>query len=398
MEYILRSFHKSGIFGWLYAASLFHGFHFFAVHYINSSYLERFLSQSDVGLMFAISSALTVLLLATTAVFLTKYGGYNVALLATSLNLVSSLGLAFVTDLGWIFVFFAVHTMLIPVTLFCFDVFLESNNHDEGSTGSIRGIFLSMALLAALFSPVISGYLAGDGARYEWAYLASAIYLLPVLMILNVRFRNFVDPQYEVLSPKRILQAIWRDKNLYHVSAAQFLMRFFFSWYVVYLPIYLHLSVGFSWPEIGIILFVMLVPYVLIEYPAGKIADKLLGEKELMATGFIIASVSTATLFWLDSTSMWVWAGVLMVTRVGTALIESMTETYFFKQIDGDDTSILSIFRMLRPLAYSLGPAIAGALLAITYPTTLSLQHLWLILAAIMLVGVIHPLRLQDTR
>jgi len=393
MEYILRSFQKSGVFGWLYAASLFHGFHFFAVHYINSSYLERFLSQSSVGIMFAISSALTVVLLMSTALFLKRLGNYQVALIATGLNFIASLGLAWVTDLGWIFVFFALHTMLVPVTLFCFDVFLESNTHDENTTGSIRGIFLSMALLAALFSPVISGFLAGEGARYEWAYLVSALYLLPVLVILNVGFRDFVDPKYEVLSLPGMVRALWHNKNLFHVSMAQFLMRFFFSWYVVYLPIYLHLNVGFTWPEIGIILFVMLIPYVVLEYPAGRIADKWLGEKELMAAGFIIAGVSTAVLFWLDSTNIWVWGGVLLLTRVGTALIESMTETYFFKQIDGDDTSILSIFRILRPLAYSIGPAFAGALLLI-----LPLETLWLVLALIMLLGVAHPALLQDTK
>ena len=137
----------------------------------------------------------------------------------------------------------------------------------------------------------------------------------------------------------------------------------------------------------------MLVPYVLIEYPAGRIADTLLGEKELMIAGFLIAGASTAVLFLLDSTSVWVWCAVLFMTRVGTALIECMTETYFFKKIDGDDTSILSIFRMLRPLAYAIGPLAAGLILAF-----LNISYLWLILAVIMVLGIIHPLALNDTR
>jgi len=393
MEYILRSFHKAGVFGWLYAASLFHGFHFFAVHYINSSYLERYLTQSDVGLLVAISSALTVLMLATVGVFLAKFGNYKTAIVATALNLLASLGLAFTGNISWAFVFYALHTILVPVTLFSFDIFLENNMKDESQTGSTRGIFLSMALLAALFSPVISGYLVGDDAVYEWAYLASALYLLPVLFIFIWRFRNFVDPAYQVLSFKHMFVAMWRNKDLYHVSAAQFLMRFFFSWYVVYLPIYLHQQVGFSWPEIGVILFVMLIPYVLIEYPAGKVADKYLGEKELMAAGFITAGFSTMAVFFLDTTSIIAWSAVLMVTRVGTALIESMTETYFFKQIDGDDTSILSIFRMLRPLGYTVGPFVAGALLI-----AMELEHLWIVLGVIMLLGVVHPWKLNDTK
>jgi predicted MFS family arabinose efflux permease len=170
-------------------------------------------------------------------------------------------------------------------------------------------------------------------------------------------------------------------------------MWFFFSWYVVYLPVYLHNVVGFSWPDIGLILFIMLIPYVFIEYPAGRIADTVLGEKELMIAGFVIAGLGTAPLFWLESSSVWVWGSILFVTRVGTALIESMTETYFFKKIDGTDTSILSLFRIVRPLGYSIGPLTAGVILAFY-----DIQYLWAILAGIMLLGIIHPLSIKDTK
>lgn len=394
MEFILRKVQKAGVFGWLYAASLFHAFHFFSVHYINSSFLERYVSQSDVGLVVAVSSALTVLTVLTTTVFLAVFGNFKTAIAATLVNFLVSLGLGlgFFGDVGWLFVFFAVHTIMIPVTLFTLDVFLESNTRDE-STGSVRGIFLSMGMIAALIAPALSGVLAGDENNYEAAYLASALFLIPVLVILTARFRTFTDPIYEVLSPRKMVVAIFHNKNLLHVSMAQFLMRFFFSWYVVYLPIYLNQTVSFSWPEIGIILFIMLIPYILLEYPAGKLADKYFGEKEIMAIGFVLSAASTAALFFFSEPILWVWAAILLLTRAGTALIESMTETYFFKQIDGDDTSILSIFRMLRPLGYMVGPFLAGLLLLIV-----SIQTLWLILAFIMLCGVFSAYALEDTK
>jgi len=393
MEFILRKVQKAGVFGWLYAASLFHAFHFFSIHYINSSFLERYVSQSDVGLVIAVSSALTVLTVLTTTVFLAVFGNYRTAIAATFVNFLVSLGLGFSGDVGWLFVFFAVHTIMIPVTLFTLDVFLESNTQDENTTGSVRGIFLSMGMIAALVAPTLSGMLAGDENKYEYAYIASALFLIPVLIILIARFRTFEDPRYEILSPGKMVSALFHNRNLFHVSMAQFLMRFFFSWYVVYLPIYLNQTVGFSWPEIGIILFVMLVPYILLEYPAGRLADKYFGEKEIMAVGFVISAASTASLFFFSEPVLWLWAAILFFTRAGTALIESMTETYFFKQIDGDDTSILSIFRMLRPLGYMVGPFLAGMLILFV-----SIQTLWIILAVIMLLGVFHAYALEDTK
>ena len=394
MEYILRHIQRQGIFGWLYFANLFYGLHFYAVLYINSSFLERHLSQSEVGFVFAVSSLLAVFTLASAPLFLRKIGNYNMALLVTGMNLSAVLGLSFVTELGWILVLFAIHTMLLSLTLLSFDIFIESNTTDENTTGSVRGIFLSMGLIAALFSPFIASRIAGEGAQYELVYFIAGLYLVPIVLILSLRFKNFLDPVYQALSPRKMMRAVWHNENIWRISMAQFLMRFFLSWYVVYMPLHLHLNVGFTWPEIGLILFLMLIPYVVLEYPAGKIADRWLGEKEILTLGFVIMGVSTLAFFWLESTSLWVWAGFLMATRAGAALVEVMTETHFFRMVNGADVSILSIFRMVRPIAYTLGPGIAGVFLFFTN----DIRYLWLILAGIMLIGVYQALRLKDSK
>ncbi|HCC05222.1 TPA: hypothetical protein DEP58_02855 [Patescibacteria group bacterium] len=393
MEYILRHFHKAGVVSWLYAIALFHAFHFFGIHYLDSSFLEQFLTQSEVGLLYATSSLLSLIVLASSVIFLTKIGNYYTALSATTLNLLASLGLATITNVGWLFVLFVIHAISMSVTIFCLDVFMENYTKDENTTGSVRGVFLFMAVLASLFSPYISGTLVGAPVNYDNAYLMSALYLIPVIVLLVARFRTFNDPPYKVLSLVTMWQVLCTNKNIFHISSAQFLLRFFFSWMVIYLPIYLHIRIGFSWTEIGIILFIMLVPYLLLEVPAGIIADKWLGEKELLLTGFVVTAFSTAFLFFLNSESVFVWGGALFATRIGVALIEIMNETYFFKQIDGNDTSILSIFHMLRPLAYAVGPFTAGLLLL-----AFDIQYLWLILGGIMFLGVYHSYALVDTR
>ena len=344
-------------------------------------------------MLYATSSLLSLIVLASSVIFLARFGNYYTALFATILNFFATLGLATVSDVGWLFVLYVVHAILMPVTLFCLDVFLEKSTKDENTTGSVRGIFLSMAVLASLFSPFISGIIVGENGNYRNVYLISALYLIPVIVLLVARFRSFEDPLYKILSVTKMIHVLRTNKNIFHISSAQFLLRFFFSWMVVYLPIYLHGPVGFSWTEIGIILCVMLIPYILLEVPAGIVADRWLGEKELLLAGFVITGLSTAFLFFIHSHSVLVWGVALFVTRIGAALIESMTETYFFKQIDGNDTSILSIFRMLRPLAYAIGPFTAGMLLLVV-----DIQYLWLMLGGIMLVGVYNSSVLVDTR
>jgi len=393
MEFILRNIHRAGVFGWLYMANLFLGFHFFTVHYINSSFLSGFVPESQVGLLFASANALAVLALGAATIFLNKFGNYHTALVAGGLDFAAVLGLATLTDPGWLLVCFALHTLLVVVLIFTLDVFLENETLDEANTGNVRGIFLSVATLASLFGPMLAGYLAGVENNYQYVYLASALFLVPFVGILMKEFATFKDPHYPSFAPMRTFVTLCKDGNVFHIAVAQFLMRFYFAWMVVYLPIYLHTDIGLTWPEIGIVLFLMLLPYVLLEWPAGMIADCCLGEKELLAIGIIITSLSTAVLFFLSVPSIALWGIVLFMTRVGTALMESMTETYFFKHVDGDDTDMIGFFRMLRPLAYMLGPLTATILLYF-----ISLELLWLILAGIMLYGLVHVKAIVDTR
>ena len=237
MEYLLRSFHKAGVFSWLCVIALFHAFHFFGVHFIDSSFFLQFLSQSEVGMLYATSSLLSLIVLASSVIFLARFGNYYTALFATILNFFATLGLATVSDVGWLFVLYVVHAILMPVTLFCLDVFLEKSTKDENTTGSVRGIFLSMAVLASLFSPFISGIIVGENGNYRNVYLISALYLIPVIVLLVARFRSFEDPLYKILSVTKMIHVLRTNKNIFHISSAQFLLRFFFSWMVVYLPI-----------------------------------------------------------------------------------------------------------------------------------------------------------------
>ena len=63
---------------------------------------------------------------------------------------------------------------------------------------------------------------------------------------------------------------------------------------VIYTPIYLHEHIGLPWSDIGIIFTIMLLPFVLFEFPAGKLADGKWGEKEPPIIGIILIAVSTA--------------------------------------------------------------------------------------------------------
>lgn len=378
---------------WITVAGVLFGFHVFTVEYIHSSFLSEFFSRTAVGLLMTATSFTSLCALVFAPRVLERVGAYRLAFAATLACAGASLVLGFVQEWFVVVGAFAVLAVSAPLVLLCLDVFLEHTIRNEAVTGAVRGRHLAAVMGTALLSPLIAGTLVGSGGRLAFVYLASACFLLPFLLVLvlRLRFAGEVAPHPRV-SLGVTLRRVVRTGDLFHVAASQFLLRFYFAWMVVYLPLYLHQSIGFSWGDIGLVLSFMLVPY-LLEWPAGVVADRWLGEQELLATGFTIIALSTAVLPFLGAGSILAWGILLCVTRVGAALIESMTEVHFFKRVDATDVELVSFFRMLRPLAFTLGPLLATAILYVV-----DLRFLWLVLAVVMLTGIIHAARLVDTR
>ena len=114
-----------------------------------------------------------------------------------------------------------------------------------------------------------------------------------------------------------------------------------------------------------IVLFAMRhLPNVLIQYPAGAVADRLLGDKELMFAGFILAGASFAAIgFFTTSTSLTLIAFVLFASRIGAALIEGMTEGHFFRRMSEKDVNTIGVWRGIWPLTELAAPIIGSAIL-----------------------------------
>jgi MFS-type transporter involved in bile tolerance (Atg22 family) len=171
------------------------------------------------------------------------------------------------------------------------------------------------------------------------------------------------------------------------------LLNFFYATMIVYMPIYLHLHVGLPWEKLGIIFTIMLVPFVLLDFLLGWIADSWWGEKELLVTGIIITAFATLMVPLLNSQSIILWGTILFLTRVGAATIEVMKESYLFKQIDGKNIDEVFLSRNTYSLAYIIAPMIAMVWLAL-FPY----QYLFGFLGIIMLLGLPTAISLKDTR
>lgn len=113
----------------------------------------------------------------------------------------------------------------------------------------------------------------------------------------------------------------------------------------------------------------------------------------MLALGCAITAGATALLSLFTIPSLALWAGLLFMTRVGASMLEIMSESYFFKHVDGRAPNLVGAFRIIFPVAYIIAPAL-GALLLLVMP----LQYLFLVVGAILLTGIPVALGLTDTR
>ena len=155
------------------------------------------------------------------------------------------------------------------------------------------------------------------------------------------------------------LRSLKRGSDQARIITVQFILNFFYAWMVIYLPLLLSKEMGFSWPQIGVIFTIMLLPFLIFELPAGILSDRKIGEREILALGFVIMFIATFIIPSLVSATFLVWAAILFATRIGASLVEISSETYFFKHVKEADTGLISLFRMTRPLAYVIAPLLA---------------------------------------
>lgn len=378
----------------IYIAILLLVFHSLVVAYINSSFLEQFISSTSIGTIYTIGSALSVLIFLFVSRVLRRVGNLKLTLGLILVDLAAVVGMAYAQTLEVAIPLFLVHIISVPLIIFNLDVFLEEViGEDESGTGSSRGLLLTLASLIGALSPLASGLLLGDGSSYKLVYLASAAALVPIIVILLANFKDFHDPNYGEVDVFSGLHKFWGNINLKSVFIAQFLLQLFFVAMVVYIPLYLTGTIGLTWAEFGIVMFFAQMAYVILEYPIGIIADRYIGEKEMMAVGFFIIAIATAWMSFMTVASVTVWATIMFVSRVGAALVEVTTESYFFKQTKSSDAQIISFFRVTRPLAGVLG-ALVGSLALLYLPFNL----LFLVFAALMIPAMFYTLNIEDTK
>ena len=348
----------------VYLCAFLFTIHYASVIYINSSLLKQLVSDRSISLLYMLGAIGSILTLILVPLLFKKLGNKITFLLFIVIEMFAVFGIGSNTLALAIAAFFIMHQAIESILYFCLDVALEEETRIEGTTGGIRGVFFTVQNIAFVFSPLVLTFLVSR-ETFSQVYFLSGLSLLIMFFVIalffkNIRFHNNKNSHILVA-----LNALRVGGDRAKIIACQFILNLFYAWMVIYMPLVLSTEAGFSWAQIGVILSIMLLPFLLIQLPAGFLADKKFGEKEILIIGFGIMAIFTFLVPIVKSQDFWLWALLLFATRVGASLVEIGSETYFFKHVKADDIGIISIFRMLRPISYLLVPLITFPIISI---------------------------------
>lgn len=360
--------------------------------YIQSNFLKQFISFKMVSLFFVLANSITAVMIALFPRLINHLGNYFSGKIIIIVYATALLGMAAANgaiSATLTLLIFIVGSNLLWINI---DILLEEASSNN-ETGRIRTLYLTFMNLSWIVAPTISAYLVTVG-EYPFPFLISALLAITLFIIISKNKKNLTDKSRFRNEPiLKSWKKLWQNKNLRGVFMAAIALNLFFSGAVIYIPIYLHQNLGMEWIQLGWVFSVMLVPFVLFEIPAGFLADKYFGEKEMLIMGLFILFLSLILFSYINVATPIIWAGALFFSRIGAALVESMRDTYFFKKVNARDIGFINIFRMTNPLGYIVGTA-SGAIFLLFLP----INYLFLVFAILLLPAFYFVALIKDTK
>ncbi len=375
---------------YILVSALFLSFHYFLVTYVNSSLLSQFLERSEIGILYALGAILSIVVILNMPKIISKWSAYKVMLSLSVLEIGILFLLAFSNETLVVLGAFIVHHAISPILLLCLNTYLEDGSSSK-NMGQSRGTFLTIIAIASIISPMVSGNFAEKPETLRTVYVLSAFFMVLFFLTIWKNFKNQKAGVYRAIDIKKEFLEFIQDKNLIRIGLAAIMLHFVFSWLIIYLPLFLANEMGFSWGEIGTLISVTLLPFLLFQIPVGELSDKKYGEKEFLIAGMLFASLAFLIFPFISIKSFFVWTFIIFVARAGASVMETSIESYFYKKSKGRD-ELISIFSLASPIAFIFGP-LFGSTLLLFFP----IAQIFPFASFVLLIGVLFTIPLKDT-
>jgi MFS family permease len=375
----------------IFVSSFFISINIGALLFVNSSQLSKFFEPNIVSAIFLLGALTNIILFLLAPKLIERIGKLSLLIYSLILTTTSTLGLALATNTLIIALSFIIYSSLIYIILYLLDIFLEENSLNI-KTGSLRGAYITYFHIGFILGLWILSFFTTKDA-FTIVYLIAGVLLIPPILLATFYFQSSLATKHHLSRSHefKLFAAWWKVKSIRRITLTRMALECFYSFMVIYTPLYLHNYLGFEWHVLGVMFMIMLLPFTVLEWPIGILADHFIGEKEFLIIGFLIIG-TTLLIMPQAGASFMVWTTLLFLSRVGACCIEITTDSYLFKHINAQDIGLISMFRVTKPISIILG-TILGALTINLF----SFEKIFYVAAIVIFFGLKESLLLRDT-
>ena len=375
-----------------FVVTLLYSLHFAIPLYVNSIMLGTMFSKAGVSIIIMLAALSALFVTTHLGQTIKKYHNYKTTLMLLFVSIISTATIGLIDIPLLIALFYILHFSCVAALFIMVNLYIEEFT-DVDEEGATRGMFLTLLNTGILVAPLVAGGIVNTSG-FMGVYIISSLCLIPVIFLMRKFYSHVREPKYLNVNYKLAIREALMNKNIYGALVALFALESFYVLMSVYSGIYIVETIGIPLPVyLGVIMPFALIPFVILPYGLGKLADIRTGEKEMMIAGLTMIGISTIFISFITSQNPFTWAVVLFIARFGSAMLEAMIFSYFFKRVDRTDVGLVALFGSIRTIAFIFVPLIRS----LVFIFIDGLQTVFIFGGVAVLLAIMPVLKIRDT-
>ena len=313
--------------------------------------------EAYVGYIFTITSLMLLISNFVVIKLLQKINKLNLFRISALISGISYLVLSVITNL-YQFLILEIFRVLALVSGFMIVMLYIREYSSRKTIGKNEGLYYTTANLAWMIGPLIGGLIA-EAYQFKTSFILAAVFPLIIFILLFIKPLKKDHTTVQTNTSFQNIKLFFKDKNLrkiYFIATGGVL--WVISTYI-YLPLFIRDN-NFSISYIGYALFAMVIPLVLFEIPAGKLADKI-GYRKVFFMGFALIALAALSIFFATPFMTII---LIILASIGVAFVEPLRDAYFFAYIKkSDELKYIAPYVTHHEAASLIGPLILSSIL-----------------------------------
>ena len=233
-----------------------------------------------------------------------------------------------------------IYLILVLMAILLFSVSLQTQSlgiivrdiTKKSELNKAQGLLYALINVGWLIGPLIAAFIAENSGFKSVFILCSAFTYIAMIRFISIKIDNIPHGTENEGSVRDAINAFFgyfKDINRVKAYFLKGGITLYWSLIYLYMPLFIADKLGLKW--VGIFLFAIALPLVILEYPIGKVADKYGGRKIIMFGFFVLSFCSLLAFVFID---IWYAMIFFVFASFGAAFLEGTTEAYFFTITD----------------------------------------------------------------